>query len=331
VSTAESTQPYVVSRGRLIVTHADFTALATLGLAVAIFSITADGFATTTNFKNILIDVSLVACMACGQNLVILAREIDVSVGSMMALAVFVSGRVAVNTGSLWLTVLVALAVGAAAGAINGIVVSRTPVPSIVVTLGTLYTFRGAALLIANNRNIDSVPDSASGFGAGSFIGIPHPVLVVLVIFLIVTALRRNTNWGRDVMATGGNRRAAQVMGVRVRKVIFLSFVISGALSGLAAVIYLGEHGGAFTSVASSGLELQVIAACAIGGTSIRGGRGTDLAPLIGAVFIGVITNGIIILGVPGVWISCAYGACIIAAVARDRIGLQPGVRRRAS
>jgi ribose/xylose/arabinose/galactoside ABC-type transport system permease subunit len=120
-------------------------------------------------------------------------------------------------------------------------------------------------------------------------------------------------------------------MGVRVRKVIFLSFVISGALSGLAAVIYLGEHGGAFTSVASSGLELQVIAACAIGGTSIRGGRGTDLAPLIGAVFIGVITNGIIILGVPGVWISCAYGACIVAAVARDRIGLQTGLRRRAS
>ena len=326
--TAGAATSPLAARGRRLLAHPDVTALAALALVLAIVALTAPGFATVTNIRNVLIEVSLVACMACGQNIVILSREIDVSVGSIMAVATFVSGRVAVGTGSLWLTVLVALAVGGLAGAINGVLVARTPVPSIVVTLGTLYAFRGVALLIANNRNIDSAAASASGFGSGSTLGIPNPVLVTLVTFLVIVALRRNTNWGRDIIATGANRRAAELMGVPVRKILFLAFVISVLTAGLGSVIYLGEHGGAFTSVASSGIELQVIAACAIGGTSIRGGRGTDLAPLIGAVFIGVITNGIVILGVPGVWITCAYGACIIAAVARDRITISGGRRR---
>jgi ribose/xylose/arabinose/galactoside ABC-type transport system permease subunit len=292
-----------------------------------VFSVGASGFATVTNVKNILIDVAIVAVMACGQNLVILAREIDVSVGSTIALAAFLCGRVGVETGSVWLTLLVALGVGAAAGAVNGLLVAWTPVPSIVVTLGTLYAFRGIALLVAGNRNIELFPESASGLGSGSTLGLPNPVGVMLLTFLLVALLRRNSNWGRDVIATGANRRAAETMGVPVRKVVFLAFTISGALAGLGAVIYLGEHGGVTTTLASSGLELQVIAACAIGGTSIRGGRGSDLAPLIGACFLGMIVNGIVILGVPGVWISCAYGACIIVAVARDRIGFGRGVR----
>jgi ribose/xylose/arabinose/galactoside ABC-type transport system permease subunit len=319
-------------RGRLLLAHPDVTAIATLALAVVVFSVSGSGFATSTNLKNILIDVSLTAIMACGQNLVILAREIDVSVGSMLAVALFVGGKVAEHTSSLPLTLLAAVGVGAAAGAVNGFLVARTPVPSIVVTLGTLYAFRGAALLIANNRNIDSesVPASTTGLGSGSLVlGIPNPVLVALGTFLAVTLVRRNTNWGRDVIATGANRRAAETMGVPVRKIVFITFVISGLLAGLGAVVYLGEHGGAFTSVASSGFELQVIAACAIGGTSIRGGRGTDLAPVIGALLIGVIANGIVILGVPGVWITCAYGACIIVAVARDRISIRPGAVAR--
>jgi rhamnose transport system permease protein len=329
ISTAEARRPLLPDRGRRLLSHPDVTALATLGLAILLFSFTASGFATVTNFKSILLTVAITAVVAAGQNLVILAREIDVSVGSMLAVSAFVAGDVAVNTGSLWLTLVVALAVGGAAGAINGLIVAWTPVPSIVVTLGTLYAYRGAALLIAGNRNIEGVPDSAAGLGSGSVRGIPHPVLVALATFLVLAAIRRNTNWGRDLMAAGGNRRAAHVMGVPVRKIVFLSFLISGLVSGLGAVMYLGEQGGAFTTV-GAGFELQVIAACAIGGTSIAGGRGTDLAPLIGALFIGVITNGIIILGVPGIWITCAYGACIIAAVARDRFVVQAGARRGA-
>jgi ribose/xylose/arabinose/galactoside ABC-type transport system permease subunit len=318
--------------GYRVLTHPDVMAVATLAVLIAFFSIAGSGFATETNFRNILISVSITAIIACGENLVILGREIDVSVGTMMAVAVFVCGKTAIHTGSLLLTVLVAMAVGLACGSINGLLVSRTPVPSIVVTLGTLYIFRGVALLIANNRNIDSglVPASTTRLGSGELVPhVPNPVLVALLTFVVVSLVRRNTNWGRDITATGANRRAAQTMGVPVRKVVFLTFAASGLLAGLGAAVYLGLYGGVDTSVASNGFELQVIAACVIGGTSIRGGRGTDLAPIIGAVLIGVITNGIVILGVPGVWITCAYGACIIAAVARDRVSLSiAGIRR---
>jgi ribose/xylose/arabinose/galactoside ABC-type transport system permease subunit len=327
----EAKRAVIVPRARVLLSHPDAMAIATLVIAVAIFS-TGHGFATGSNFRNILTGASLTVILACGENLVILAREIDVSVSTIMAVAVFACGKTAAHTSSLPLTLLVALAAGIACGAVNGVLVARTRVPSIVVTLGTLYIFEGTALLIAHDKNIDSssVPASVTGLGSGSLIPqVPNPVLVALAAFLVLTFVRRNTSLGRDIIATGANRAAAQTMGVPVRKIVFLCFVMSGLLAGLGAVVYLGLFGDAEIQVASNHFELQVIAACVIGGTSIRGGRGTDLAPVIGALIIGVITNGIVILGVPGIWIGCAYGACIIAAVARDRISLGlAGVRR---
>jgi ribose/xylose/arabinose/galactoside ABC-type transport system permease subunit len=292
-----------------------------------VFSVAADGFLSASNLKGVLLSVSIIACMAIGQNLVILAGEIDVSVGSIVAVAATSAGQVAVATGSLALTLVVGLGAGLLAGALNGAVVALAGVPSIVATLGTLYAYRGAALLLSGNRNINEVPPGPSSLGSGELLGVPRPVLLVLVAFALVAAVRRNTVWGRDLIATGNNRRAAVTMGVPVGRELFWAFAISGVLAGLGAVVYLGLLGGAQTSI-GTGLELQVIAACAIGGTSIQGGRGTDLAPIIGAVLIGVITNGVLILGVPGVWISCAYGAALLAAVAGDRFRVKFGRRR---
>jgi ribose/xylose/arabinose/galactoside ABC-type transport system permease subunit len=312
---------------RWFLSHPDLPALGTLLAAVALFSLTADGFLSPTNLKGVALSVSVVAVVAVGQNLVILAGEIDVSVGSIFAVAATSAGQVAVATGDLGLTIAVGLGAGLAAGAVNGAVVALTGVPSIVATLGSLYAFRGLALLLSDNRNINEVPPGPSALGSGDLLGIPRPVAVVLVAFAVVALIRRNTVWGRDLIATGNNRRAALTMGVPVRRELFWAFAVSGLLAGLGAVVYLGLLGGAQTSV-GTGLELQVIAACAIGGTSIQGGRGTDLAPLLGAVLIGVITNGVLILGVPGVWISCAYGACLLAAVAGDRLRVRLGRRR---
>jgi ribose/xylose/arabinose/galactoside ABC-type transport system permease subunit len=314
---------------RTALSHPDIAALLMLAGAVLFFAVTAPGFLSLANLKGVLLSVSIVACLAIGQNLVILAGEIDVSVGSILAVAATAAGQVAVATGDLWLTLIVGLGAGLLAGTVNGAVVALTAVPSIVVTLGTLYAFRGFALLLSGNRNINEVPAGPSSLGSGDLLGIPRPVLVVLVAFVVVTLLRRNTTWGRDVIATGNNRKAAHTMGVPVNAQLFRVFALSGLLAGLGAVVYLGLLGGAQTSV-GTGLELQVIAACAIGGTSIQGGRGTDAAPLIGALLIGVITNGVLILGVPGVWISCAYGACLLAAVAGDRIRVKWGGRRAA-
>jgi ribose/xylose/arabinose/galactoside ABC-type transport system permease subunit len=315
-----------VSRG-VPLTHPDMAALGMLAVTVVFFSVVADGFLTASNLKGVLLSVSIIAVMAIGQNLVILGGEIDVSVGSIVAVAATSAGQVAVATGSLPLTLLVGLGAGLLAGALNGAIVAVAAVPSIVATLGTLYAYRGLALLLSDNRNINEVPAGPSALGSGDLAGIPRPVLIVLVTFTVVAVIRRNTRWGRDLVAAGNNRRAALTMGVPVRRELFWAFVVSGVLAGLGAIIYLGLLGGAQTSI-GTGLELQVIAACAIGGTSIQGGRGTDLAPLIGAVLIGVITNGVLILGVPGVWISCAYGAALLAAVAGDRVRVRFGRRR---
>ena len=314
-----------LSRG--VLAHPDLAAAGTLLVAVAFFAIVAHGFLTASNLKGVLLSVSIIALMAIGQNLVILGGEIDVSVGSIVAVAATSAGQVAVATGSLWLTLAVGLGAGLLAGAVNGAVAALVGVPSIVATLGTLYAYRGAALLLSGNRNINEVPPGPSSLGSGDLLGIPRPVLIVLVAFAAVAMIRRNTRWGRDLIAAGSNRRAARTMGVPVRRELFWAFAVSGVLAGLGAVVYLGLLGVAQTSI-GTGLELQVIAACAIGGTSIQGGRGTDLAPIIGAVLIGVITNGILILGVPGVWISCAYGACLLAAVAGDRVRVKFGRRR---
>ena len=192
--------------------------------------------------------------------------------------------------------------------------------PSIVATLGTLYVYQGIALLLSGSHNVVSVPASASVLGQGSVLGIPASTLVVLGAFAVITLWRRNTDAGRDLIAVGANRRAAQTMGVRVRRELIVAFTLAGTLAGLAAVMYLGEVGGMETSVIGTNTVLQVIAACAIGGTSIQGGRGTDLAPLTGALLIGVITSGVVVLGVAGVWFQFVYGALILLAVARDRL-----------
>jgi ribose/xylose/arabinose/galactoside ABC-type transport system permease subunit len=318
-------------RVRVLLSHPDATVLATLVACCVVFAVFTTGFASVDNLRSILISAAIVACMGLGENLVILAGEIDVSVGSTLALAGFAAGPVAVATDSIWLTLAVAVPVGCVAGLVNGLIVAWTRVPSIVATLGTLYVYQGIALLVSGSRNVVSVPASASVLGAGSAFRIPATTLVVLGAFTLLTLWRRNTNVGRDLIAVGANRRAALVMGVRVRTELIVAFTLAGTLAGLAAVMYLGEVGGMQTSVISTNTVLQVIAACAIGGTSIQGGRGTDLAPLTGALLIGVITDGVVVLGVPGVWFPCVYGGFILIAVARDRLWLGRGPQVRES
>jgi ribose/xylose/arabinose/galactoside ABC-type transport system permease subunit len=305
-----------------VLVHPDAAVTATLVLCVAVFAIFASGFASVDNIRSVVISATVVACIGLGENLVMMAGEIDVSVGSVLALAGFAAGPVAVATDNLWLTVAVAVPVGCAAGLVNGLLVAWTPIPSIVVTLGTLYAYQGVALLLSGSHNVVSVPPSASILGAGSMAGFPAPALVVLAAFAVITIWRRNTNIGRDLIAVGANRRAARTMGVRIRADLMVTFILAGTMAGLAAVLYLGEVGGMQTSVIGTNTVLQVVAACAIGGTSIQGGRGTDLAPLTGALLIGVITDGVVIFGVAGVWFQFVYGALILLAVARDRLWL---------
>lgn len=302
---------------RRFIARPEAPALVFLAVLLVVFSLSSDKFLSGSNFESILTSVAVLGTIALAVNQVILTGEIDISTGSMMGLCAVAAGAVATSTGGLILPLLSGVAVGALAGAVNGLLVTAGRIPSIIVTLGMLYALRGVILLVTGGTWITGIPDEARVLGTGSVLGISVPVLVLLVLFVVMEAVSRHSTWGRNVFAVGGNRRAARFAGLPIERTRFLAFVLVGAFVGIASMIYLGRAGSVQTNT-GTGLELQVVAAVVIGGTSIAGGRGSTLAALTGAVIIGVILNGLILLGVPGIWQQGVLGALILLAVATD-------------
>jgi ribose/xylose/arabinose/galactoside ABC-type transport system permease subunit len=292
-------------------------ALVFLAVLVAVFSVSSDEFLSGSNLESIVVSVAVLGTIALAVNQVILCGEIDISTGSMMGLCAVAAGAVATSTGGLVLPLLAGVAVGALAGAVNGVLVTLGRIPSIIVTLGMLYALRGVILLVTGGTWITGIPEATRVLGTGSVLGIQYPVFVLLILFVVMELVSRHSTWGRNVFAVGGNRRASRLAGLPIDRVRFLAFVLVGVFVGIASIIYLGRAGSVQTNT-GAGLELQVVAAVVIGGTSISGGRGSTLAALTGAVLIGVILNGLILLGVPGIWQDAVLGALILLAVATD-------------
>ena len=302
---------------RRFVMRPEAPALIFLGVLLVVFSLGSDKFLSASNLEAIVISVAVLGTIALAVNQVVLAGEIDISTGSMMGLCAVAAGAVATSTGGLIVPLLTAVAVGALAGAVNGLLVTAGRIPSIIVTLGMLYALRGVILLVTGGTWITGIPAETRVLGTGSVLGIGVPVIVLLALFVVMEVVSRHSTWGRNVFAVGGNRRAARFAGLPIDRTRFLAFVLVGVFVGIASVIYLGRAGSVQTNT-GTGLELQVVAAVVIGGTSIAGGRGSTLAALTGAVIIGVILNGLILLGVPGIWQQGVLGALILLAVATD-------------
>ncbi len=292
-------------------------ALVFLALLLIGFSVSTERFLSIGNLESILTSVAVLGIIAMAVNQVVLAGEIDISTGSMMGLCAMVAGIVATNYGGLLLPLLAAVVVGALAGALNGLLVTVGRVPAIIVTLGMLYALRGVILLITGGQWVSGIPSETRLMGLGTVFGVSVPLIILLALFGVLSLVSRNTIWGRNVYAVGGNRRAARLFGLPVDRTRFLTFVLVGVCVGVAAMVFIGRTGGVQTN-AGSGLELQVIAAVVIGGTSIAGGRGSTLAALTGAVLIGTILNGMILIGVPGIWQSGVLGALILLAITGD-------------
>jgi ribose/xylose/arabinose/galactoside ABC-type transport system permease subunit len=282
-----------------------------------VLSVTVDNFARVGNLHGIALQVSVVGIIALGVNLVILGGEIDISMGSLLGLAAVAAGTVAVETGSLAASLAAGITVGVVVGALVGMIVTKGRVPAIIVTLGMLYALRGTILLVTGGSSVSGIPIEARWLGRGEVLGIGVPVWLLLLVALLTWYLLQHTTWGRDVMAVGGNRRASRMSGLKMDRTRWMTFVVSGALVGLAAVVYIGRTAGVQPS-AGNGLELQAIAAVVLGGTSIAGGRGSAVSPLIGALIVGVIDNAMVLQRVPGVWQSAVLGALILAAVTVD-------------
>ena len=283
---------------------------------VFIISIFTSNFLTVGNLKGILEQVVVISIIALAVNQVIYSAEIDISTGSLLAVCAFVYGFVAMETGGSWLALLASLLCGFTIGMFNGFLSTYGKVPSIIVTLGMLFILRGV-LLLSNPGTVLNLIEPMRFFGMGNIFGIPVSVFCLIGVILFYHFLSSSTLWGRNIIAIGGNPRAAINIGLPINKVRMLSFVGSGTMCGFAAAVYLGQAG-QIQATAATGFELKVIAAVVLGGTSIAGGRGSNFSPVVGALLVGIILNALTLNRVPPYYELFVLGFLILVAVSFD-------------
>lgn len=288
-------------------------------LLVVLVSMITPNFLKPVNLGNILSQTAVIAIVAMGQQLVILTRGIDLSVGSNLALATVIGGLVFQQIDSAVLVVLAMVAAGALVGAINGtvFVYGRLPHP-FIITLATLSICRGLALELApGHTTMRGMPDAVAALGSDWTLGLPNSFYVVLGVAMILFVLAKFMVAGRWIYAVGGSPDAAKNMGIPVKKVLLATYIVSGVCAGLGAVVLSGRTAAA-SPLYGNLLELDTIAAVIIGGASFLGGRGHLGHALIGAVLIGVIRNALNLLGVDVFWQMIVIGLVIVIAVEAD-------------
>jgi putative xylitol transport system permease protein len=301
--------------------------LLALVLVCVVLTFANEYFLTTRNILNVLRQTSINGILAIGMTFVILTRGIDLSVGSVVALAGIVAASMATTSqaaafmGAPYpaaIAFAVGIGVGLICGWVNGIVVARFNVPAFVTTLGMLSAARGLTLLYAGGQPVPALTDSFRFIGRDDILGVPMPVILFALVFIVSYWVLSSSRFGRRVYAVGGNPHAARVSGINVRRVIMTVYLISGGLAGLAGMILAARTGSALTQ-AGIAYELDAIAAVVIGGTSLLGGVGRVSGTLIGALLIAVVNNGLDLMGVESYYQQVIKGALIVAAVMLDQ------------
>ena len=308
-----------------------------LALLIAVTAVLEPRFVHADSLRNLALNAAIFAIVAAGETLVIVTRNVDLSVGSVLGLAAFMAGDLLSNHPGLpiALVILAGMGLGAACGVLNGVLVTFGRVPALVVTLGTLYVFRGLAFLWTNGRqvNAETLPDSFLGIGTGTILGIPTLALIALVVVLLVGQWMRDYRAGRQLYAVGSNPDAARLAGVRSGRLVMGAFIASGALAGLGGVLFTARFG-TVDATAGTGYELTVIAAAVVGGVPIFGGAGTVYGAALGALLLGTITSSLIVLKVAAFWQQAAVGALLLLAIAIDRfvgLRLEAALRQRSA
>ncbi|MCW2757092.1 MAG: ATPase [Nocardioidaceae bacterium] len=295
-----------------------------LVLVVAAATIASPSFLfASTSWRDLLLSPSILMLLAVGQAVVVITRSVDLSVGSVLGLTAYLTGRLFVDQPGLPVVVVVlaAVAAGAVLGLVNGLIVALAKVPALVITLGTLYVYRGIVLTWAgsNRINASDMPDSFGKLGTQSVLGFPVLFLVALVVLAAVGYYLHTARGGRELYAIGSDPDAAVLYGLPVRRRVIAAFVLSGALAGLAGVVYAARYG-TISSSAGTGIELQAVAAVVIGGVAIFGGSGTVWGAAIGAVLLITINRALPIVGIPDFWQQALVGVLILGAIVLDRL-----------
>jgi ribose transport system permease protein len=291
--------------------------LAVLILIVILMAIIAPNFLSLSNGLNVARAISVNAILAAGMTLVILTAGIDLSVGSVVALSGVASVLLWTNGVPTLFAVLGGILVGALVGVVNGGLIAYLGLPAFIVTLGALTYVRGLSYSLTNAQPLIAEGLGFRGLGNGAVANVPAPVIVMVVIYALLWFVLERTKFGRHIYAVGGNAEAARLAGIKVRWVLVRVYVIMGACAGLAGVIFAArvESG---QPRAGEGYELDAIAAVVLGGTSLMGGRGRLSGTLIGALIIGVLSNGLVLMNVPFFWQLVIKGLVIVIAVAID-------------
>ena len=288
-------------------------------LVICVFAtILSPSFLSVTNLFNVFKQITVAGIVGCGMTFVILTGGIDLSVGSILGLSGVLASGVLASTGNTAVAVAVSLTVGIACGAVNGFFVSVCGIPPFISTLGMMTLLRGVILVYTKGSPIPIKSDAYKFFGKGSIAGIPVPVIILIIVFLLAHYILTQTSYGRSVYAVGGNREAARLSGIRVKTSEFLVYTLNGLMCGMAGLILTSRLGSA-QSTSGTGIEMDSIAAVILGGTSLSGGVGFVLPTVVGAMIMGIIDNILTLMNVNPHATNIVKGAVILIAVLVDK------------
>jgi len=288
---------------------------------VAVTTAVQHRFLSSTNITFILVNTTVFALLALGETMVVISRNVDLSIGSVLGLSAYVSANLfGTAHASIPVVFLVGIGIGLACGLANGLMVSLGRVPSLVVTLATLYIVRGVDILVSNGNEVvaQTLPSGFVQISQASIGGIPYLAIAIAVVIAIGAYYLRSYRSGRELYAIGSNPDAARLAGIPVARRVFTAFVISGMIAGVAGVLWASEYQ-TIDSTAGTGYELQVIAAVVVGGVAIFGGSGSVVGAAVGALLLSTINSALYVLGISPFWDQAIAGFLLLLAISLDR------------
>jgi ribose transport system permease protein len=288
-------------------------------LILGVFAVLVPGFVSQRNLVNILQQSSINACLALGMTLVIISGGIDLSVGPTAAIAAVLSATLLVAGYPVPIAILAGISVGVVCGLMNGILVAYVGLQPFIVTVGTLSTYRAIALIYTGGNPVLGIPQGFRSIFNGSMVGIPNSVIIVTGVAIAAWVLLKKTPIGEYLLAVGGNEEASYVAGVPIARTKITAYAISGALAALASLILIGRLGAA-EPILGNLWELDAIAAAAIGGASLMGGKGSIVGTILGAIILGSMRNGLTLMNVQAFYQLLATGLIILVAMIIDRL-----------
>lgn len=291
-----------------------------LVILLAVFACLSNLFFTSSNITNLLVQSGTNAIIAIGMTFVIISGNIDISVGSTLAMAGCIGAKFMVSTGNTLLGILVTLAAGVILGLFNGALIAYLDFQPFIVTLSTMWLYRGMAYLYTEGRAIVGLPDMLVNLGRGKLLGLPNVVWLIVVLYIICWFVLQKTTFGRKVCAIGDNQESARLSGINVRGTKLIVFGMSGFFAALSGLVYMSRLNSG-QPIAGQSYEMYAIAAAVIGGASlVKGGIGNIIGTLIGAIFIAGLQNGLTILNVSTYWQQVCMGLVVLMAVGLDRL-----------